>query len=212
MIERARAEGLPMTVETCPHYLTFAAEEIPDGDTRFKCAPPIRERENRERLWQGLRAGLIDTIGSDHSPAPPAMKLLAEGDLSRAWGGIASLQLALPAVWTGARARGSTLADVARWMASRPSEVVGLSGRKGAIAPGRDADLVVFDPEASGAVDPTALHHRHRVTPYEGRILAGRVEATYLGGRATYRSGDFPGPNRGRALWSEPDGRRGGAP
>ena len=154
MIAQARAEGLPLTVETCPHYLAFAAEEIPDGDTRFKCAPPIRERENRERLWQGLRDGLIDTIGSDHSPAPPELKRLDDGDLSRAWGGIASLQLALPAVWTEARDRGFTLADLSRWMARKPAELVGLSGRKGAIAPGRDADLVVFDPEATAAVDP----------------------------------------------------------
>ena len=120
MIAEARAEGLPLTIETCPHYLAFAAEEIPDGDTRFKCAPPIRERENRERLWQGLRDGLIDTIGSDHSPAPPELKCLADGDLSRAWGGIASLQLGLPVVWTEACNRGFTLADVSRWMASRP--------------------------------------------------------------------------------------------
>jgi allantoinase len=201
MIARARAEGLPLTIETCPHYLAFAAEDIPDGDTRFKCAPPIRERENRERLWQGLRDGLIDIISSDHSPAPPELKRLDDGDLSRAWGGIASLQLALPAVWTEARARGFTLVDLARWMASGPSAVVGLTDRKGVIAPRHDADLVVFDPEASEAVDPRALHHRHRATPYEGRVLAGRVEATYLRGRMTYGSRGFPGPNRGRAAW-----------
>ncbi len=212
MIAQARAEGLPLTVETCPHYLAFAAEEIPDGDPRFKCAPPIRERENRERLWQGLRDGLIDTIGSDHSPAPPELKLLAEGDLSRAWGGIASLQLALPAVWTEARARGFNLADLARWMASGPSEVVGLSDRKGAIAPGRAADLVVFDPDTRAAVDPAALHHRHRATPYEGRVLAGRVETTYLGGQTVYRSGIFPGPNRGQVLLAGGDGCRGVTP
>ncbi len=136
MIARAREEGLPLTVETCPHYLTFAAEEIPDGDPRFKCAPPIRERENRERLWEGLRQGLIDTIGTDHSPAPPELKHLDTGDVFRAWGGIASLQLALPAVWTEARRRGFTFTDLARWMALRPAELVGLYGRKGAIAPG----------------------------------------------------------------------------
>ncbi len=178
MIAEARAAGLPLTVETGPHYLTFAAEEIPDGDTRFKCAPPIRERTHRERLWQGLRDGLIDTIGTDHSPAPPELKLLDTGDLSRAWGGIASLQLALPAVWTEASRRGFTLVDLSRWMSHHPAELVGLSGRKGEIAPGRDADLVVFDPEASDAVDPATLHHRHRATPYAGRVLTGRVEAT----------------------------------
>ena len=209
IIAEARAEGLPLTVETCPHYLAFASEDIPDGDCRFKCAPPIRERENRERLWQGLRDGLIDTIGSDHSPAPPEMKCLAEGDLSRAWGGIASLQLALPVVWTEARNRGFNLADLAGWMALRPAHLVGLEDRKGAIAPGRAADLVVFDPEASMAVDPTALQHRHKATPYEGRVLSGRVETTYLGGRVVYRSGDFPGPNLGRPLRNPAGNRRG---
>jgi allantoinase len=202
MIARARAEGLPLTVETCPHYLTFAAEEIPDGDTRFKCAPPIRERANRERLWEGLRDGLIDTIGTDHSPAPPELKLLETGDLSRAWGGIASLQLALPAVWTEAHRRGFTINDLTGWMAKRPAELVGLSRRKGEIAPGRDADLVVFDPESTFNVDPTALQHRHRATPYEGRALLGRVETTYLRGRPVFRSNGFWESPAGRPLWS----------
>jgi allantoinase len=202
MIGQARAEDLPLTVETCPHYLAFAAEEIPDGDTRYKCAPPIREGENRERLWEGLRDGLIDTIGSDHSPASPELKLLDAGDLSRAWGGIASLQLALPVVWTEARQRGFALEDIAEWMAWRPAKLVGLSGRKGAIAPGRDADLVVFDPDAEFTVNPAALHHRHRATPYEGRTLIGRVETTYLRGCEIYAAGGFPGPARGQPLWN----------
>jgi allantoinase len=202
MIARARGEGLPLTVETCPHYLTFAAEEIPDGDPRFKCAPPIRERDNRERLWEGLRQGLIDTIGSDHSPAPPELKQLDTGDLYRAWGGIASLQLSLPAVWTEARRRGFTLSDVARWMALRPAELVGLAARKGAIMPRQDADLVVFDPDATFTVDPTALYHRHRATPYEGRVLNGRVEATYLRGRAVYSADGFSETAWGQTLLS----------
>jgi allantoinase len=201
MVAKAREEGLPLTVETCPHYLTFAAEEIPDGDTRFKCAPPIRERENRERLWQGLRDGLIDTIGTDHSPAPPELKLLEAGDLSRAWGGIASLQLALPAVWTGARRRALPIDDLMRWMARQPAELVGLAHRKGQIAPGQDADLVVFDPESTLTVDPRTLEHRHRATPYEGRNLLGRVETTYLRGVPVYRSNGFAEPPRGQSLW-----------
>jgi len=200
MIAHAREEGLPLTVETCPHYLTFAAEEIPDGDPRFKCAPPIRERENRERLWQGLRDGLIDTIGSDHSPAPPELKHLATGDVVRAWGGIASLQLSLAAVWTDACRRGFTVDDVTAWMAHRPAELVGLTSSKGEIAPGRDADLIVFDPESTFTVDPAALHHRHRATPYEGRILSGRVETTYLRGFPVYQAGRFSASPRGRAI------------
>jgi len=208
MIARAREEGLPLTVETCPHYLTFAAEDVPDGDTRFKCAPPIRERENRERLWEGLREGLIDTIGTDRSPAPPELKLMETGDLFRAWGGIASLQLALPAVWTEAHRRGFTIGDLTGWMARRPAELVGLASRKGEIAPGRDADLVVFDPESTFTVDPTILQHRHRATPYEGRVLLGRVETTYLRGRAVYRSNGFSESPRGRSLWN-PDVRPG---
>jgi len=209
LLARAREEGLPLTVETCPHYLIFAAEEIPDGDTRYKCAPPIRERENRERLWDGLRHGLIDTIGSDHSPAPPELKHLDTGDVFRAWGGIASLQVALPAVWTEASRRGFTIADLTRWMSKNPAELVGLSSQKGAIAPGRDADLVVFDPESTFAVDQTALYHRHKATPYEGRALKGRVETTYLRGRAVYRCSGFSPSNWGRSLLSTTCGMEG---
>jgi allantoinase len=200
MIARAREEGLPLTVETCPHYLTFAAEEIPDGDPRFKCAPPIRERENRERLWRGLRDGLIDTIGSDHSPAPPELKHLATGDVFRAWGGIASLQLSFAAVWTGACRRGFTIDDVTGWMARRPAELVGLASSKGEIAPGRDADLVVFDPASTFTVDPDTLFHRHRATPYEGFELTGRVETTYLRGCAVYQSGRLSATCHGQAI------------
>jgi allantoinase len=200
MIAAARGEGLPLTVETCPHYLTFAAEEIPDGDPRFKCAPPIRERENRERLWQALGEGLIDTIGTDHSPAPPDLKHLDTGDVFRAWGGIASLQLALPAVWTAARQRGFTLADLSRWMALNPAKLVGLDARKGAIVRGRDADLVVFDPDKTLTVDPMAIHHRHRATPYEGRILAGHVETTFVRGRVVYHESSFAMAPSGQTL------------
>ncbi len=200
MIARARDLGLALSVETCPHYLTFAAEEIPDGDPRYKCTPPIRERENRERLWEGLRDGLIDTIGSDHSPAPPDLKHLADGDVFRAWGGIASLQIALPAVWTEACRRGFAPGAIATWMAERPAALVGLGGRKGQIARGFDADLVVFDPESTFTVNSASLYHRHNATPYEGRVLQGRVESTYLRGRAVYLRGVFPESSRGRPL------------
>jgi allantoinase len=200
LIAQARDEGLPLFVETCPHYLVFAAEEIPDGDPRFKCAPPIRESENRGRLWDGLRDGLIDTIGTDHSPAPPELKHLETGDLHSAWGGIASLQVALPAVWTEAQARHLSIEKLATWMACRPAELLGFSHAKGAIAPGRDADLVVFDTEATAVVDPAKLHDRHRLTPYAGRPLKGQVEATYLRGAAVYRSGSFENQPRGQTL------------
>jgi allantoinase len=200
MIALARADGLPLFVETCPHYLFFAAEEIPDGDPRYKCAPPIRERENRERLWDALREGLIDTIGTDHSPAPAALKGLDSGDLVRAWGGIASLQVSLAAVWTEASRRGIPITSVAEWMARRPAELLGFSASKGEIAAGRDADLVIFDPDASFTVQASALHDRHRLTPYEGRRLTGRVETTYLRGIAVFRSGSFAGPVRGQPL------------
>jgi allantoinase len=190
----------PVTVETCPHYLYFAAEGIPDGDPRFKCAPPIRENWHRERLWLALREGIIDTIGSDHSPAPPDIKLLDTGDLQKAWGGIASLQLALSVVWTEAQRRAFTLFDVAEWMCRRPAQLVGLDRRKGMLATGGDADVIVFDPNATFAVDGTRLNHRHKATPYEGRRLQGRVVQTYLRGEPVYDDGRFLGEAHGRPL------------
>lgn len=200
LLKRARAEGLPITAETCPHYLTFAAEEIPDGGVTFKCAPPIRSRDNRERLWEALRDGVIDLVATDHSPCPPEMKRIASGDFRGAWGGISSLQLALPAVWTGARERGFTVADLAGWMCAAPARLAGLEGRKGAIAPGYDADLVIWDPEASFAVDPERLHHRHKLTPYAGRTLYGVVRRTLLRGETIYENRDLVGTPGGRLL------------
>jgi allantoinase len=187
LLRAAREEGLPITAETCPHYLTFAAEEIPDGGVAFKCAPPVRSRENRERLWEALREGLLDLVASDHSPCPPGMKKIATGDFREAWGGIASLQVSLPAVWTGARERGFTISDVAEWMCAAPARLAGLTGRKGALAPGYDADLVVWDPEASFEVDPARLRHRHKITPYAGRTLHGVVRRTLARGEDVFR-------------------------
>ncbi len=200
MLEAARREGLPITVETCPHYLFFSASDVPDGDTRFKCAPPIRDEANRDGLWAALRSGVIDFIASDHSPCPPAMKHLDTGDFRRAWGGIASLQLSLPAFWTAARARGCSVADVAEWMSRRPSAFLGVSDRKGSLAPGRDADLVVWDPEATFTVAPERLFHRHKVTPYAGKCLYGVIEKTYLRGRLVYDRGRIVGEARGTIL------------
>ncbi|MEA2693800.1 MAG: allantoinase [Acidobacteriota bacterium] len=200
LLAAARARGLPVTVETCPHYLTFAAEEIADGATEWKCAPPIRGRENRERLWAALARGEIDLVASDHSPSPPALKHRESGDFSRAWGGIASLQLTLSATWTEARKRGFTLDDLARLMSRAPARLAGLGALKGAIAPGYDADLVVFEPEASFEVQPERLEHRHKLTPYAGRVLEGVVRTTYLRGEPVYDRGRFSDPPRGRVL------------
>ncbi|MGI9079066.1 MAG: allantoinase AllB [Gemmatimonadaceae bacterium] len=200
MLSRARAEGLPITVETCPHYLTFAAEDIPDGATQYKCAPPIRERENRERLWRALDDGIIDMIASDHSPCPPAMKQLDTGDFARAWGGIASLQLGLSAVWTEARERGYTVERVAQWMSRGPARIAGLSDRNGMIQAGCDANLVIWNPEAELRIDPAALHHRHKVTPYAGMALRGVVESTWLRGQCIYQQGEHRTPPFGKVI------------
>ncbi|OLT15439.1 allantoinase [Pseudonocardia sp. CNS-139] len=193
MLAAARADGVRVTVETCPHYLALTAEEVPDGDTRFKCCPPVREAGNREALWRGLADGTIDLVVSDHSPCTADLKRLETGDFGLAWGGIASLQLGLPVVWTQARERGLGLADVVRWMAQHPAELVGLA-RKGRIAPGHDADLTVFAPEETFTVGE--LHHRNPVTPYAGRGLSGVVRGTWLRGAPI----DLDGPPRGRLL------------
>ena len=199
-IAAARASGVALTVETCPHYLTFAAEDIADGATAFKCAPPIRERIAREGLWQGLRQAAIDFVATDHSPAPPELKRLSDGDFVRAWGGIASLQISLPALWTGMHARGLPMDLVPQWLAAGPAKLAGLSGRKGSIAVGCDADLVLWNPDAEATVDAGALYHRHPVTPYDGARLRGRVETTLLGGRVIYRDHALVGSAAGRLI------------
>ena len=196
-LNAARAEGLPITVETCPHYLHFAAEEIADGATLLKCAPPIRGAENREALWQGLRERGIDLIATDHSPE---MKRVNEGRFDLAWGGIASLSVALPVVWTGALRRGFRLEDIARWMSAAPAALAGLDGIAGSLQAGREANFVVFDPEAEFAVTPERLHTRHAISPYVGERLRGVVKATYLRGVAVYEDGSFVSGPRGRQL------------
>jgi allantoinase len=200
LLRGAKLAGGAVTAETCPHYLTFAAEEIADGATEFKCAPPIRERENREKLWQGLGDGTLDLIATDHSPCPPAMKLQEEGDFLRAWGGIASLQLSLPAVWTEARGRGYAVTHLAKWLCEGPARLAGLAGKKGAISVGCDADFVIWDADAKFRVEPVQLHHRHKVTPYAGRELVGRVEATFLRGRKIFERGEFSAGPVGHVL------------
>jgi allantoinase len=181
LLHAAHDAGVPVTAETCPHYLTFAADEVPAGATAFKCCPPIRGADNRDRLWEGLANGTIGTVVSDHSPCPADLKALDTGDFAAAWGGISSLQLGLAAVWTGARDSGRGLPDVVRWMATGPANRVGLS-RKGRISVGADADLCVLAPDESFVVDPATLQHRHPVTPYAGRTLVGVVRETWLAG------------------------------
>ena len=178
VIAEAKADGLPITAETCPHYLTFAAEQILDGATQFKCCPPIRDTANREALWAGLADGVIDCVVSDHSPCPPELK---RGDFGSAWGGIASVQLGLSAVWTQAAQRGFGLADVVRWMCAAPATLAGLTS-KGVIAPGFDADFAVLAPDETWVVDPVLLRHRHPITPYAGATLRGVVRETWLHG------------------------------
>ncbi|MGH8869398.1 MAG: allantoinase AllB [Actinomycetes bacterium] len=192
VLEEARAAGLPLTAETCPHYLALTAESLPADATEAKCAPPVRDHANREALWQALAAGVLDAVVSDHSPAPAALK--STGDCATAWGGISSLELGLPVVWTEASARGFALTDVARWMSAGPAALAGLT-RKGALTVGRDADVAVLDPDATWSVDPAALRARHKVTPYAGWSLRGRVVETWL--RGDLVTGDVP---RGRLL------------
>ncbi len=200
MLRRGRADGVPITVETCPHYLCFAAEDIPDGATQFKCCPPIRERENQEQLWAALSEGLIDMVVSDHSPCPSELKLGDSGDFMRAWGGISSLELRLPVMWTAARRRGYSLHDLVRWLCRAPAQLVGLQDRKGTVHPGSDADLVVWKPEATFRVEPSNLHHRHKLTPYAGQALNSVVEATFLRGHKIYDHGQFPSGPSGAML------------
>jgi allantoinase len=197
-LQAARSEGLAVTVETCPHYLHLEAETIAVGATQWKCAPPIRSRPNREGLWQGLRDGVIDLVVTDHSPCPPAMKRMEEGDFRSAWGGIASLSMALPVMWTEARQRGFTLSEIVRWMAEQPAILAGCQKRKGRIAQHYDADLVVFDPEAEFTVTKDRLHHRHPVSPYLGERLCGLVKSTYVRGKLVYQYGEFHGEPMGQ--------------
>jgi allantoinase len=200
VIASAKDAGLPVTAETCPHYLTFAAEGIPAGSTLFKCAPPIREAENRERLWQGLEDGTLDLVASDHSPCPAAARALDTGDFFAAWGGIGSLQLGAAAVWSGARDRGIDPARLASWMSAAPARLAGLDGRKGSIATGFDADLVIFDPDAEFVVDAHRLRDRHRLSPYEGRTLAGLVRRAWVRGRPAFADGELVGGRDGELL------------
>jgi allantoinase len=197
-IRRAKKHGLPITVETCPHYLVFSAASA--RGPLFKCAPPIRDAKNNQALWTALRQGIIDFVVTDHSPCPPAMKLREDGNLFRSWGGISSLELRLPVMWTAVRRRGFGFTHLTRWLASGPARFAGLSDRKGSLAKGCDADMVIWNPEASFKVRGEYLQQRHKQTPYAGRTLAGVVETTFLRGIKVFERGTFPGDPTGAFL------------
>jgi allantoinase len=200
VLRDARRRGVAVSAETCPHYLTFSAEEIPDGATSFKCAPPIRVANTREALWRALVAGDVDGIVSDHSPCPPELKGERSGNFFDAWGGISSLQLGLSAVWSGAHSRGIPVERIAAWMSAAPAKLAGLDKSKGRIEPGYDADIVIWDADSTIVVAPESLQHRHKITPYIGRKLQGEVLATYVGGRVVYEKGRTVGAPGGKLL------------
>ncbi len=190
-IKKAKEKGLLFTAETCPHYLVFCSEEIAKGATHFKCAPPIREKENCDQLWQGLREGLIEFIVSDHSPCTPKLKLMEQGDFSGAWGGIAGLQFSLQSVWTEMKQRGFSTADLSRLMSYQTARFLGIDSKKGQIRPGNDADLIVWDPEASQVIEENKVEHRHKVTPYLGKKVNGIIHHTYVRGHMVYNQGQY---------------------
>jgi allantoinase len=200
LIRHARAEGLPFSAETCPHYLHFAAEDIRDGATAYKCAPPIREKSNREKLWAALGEGVLELVASDHSPCTPALKKQELGDFMQAWGGISGLQLGLPVTWSGAKARGYSLQKVIHWMCEATAKLAGLEHKKGHIAPGYDADLVVFEPEASFQVDVKRIEHKNKLTPYADAGLTGVVTSTYVRGQRVFHQGEFARELKGQFL------------
>jgi allantoinase len=206
LIAQAKAKRVAITAETCPHYLSFDAETIGDRATELKCAPPIRSAANRDKLWQGLKEGVIDVIASDHSPCPPELKAGANGNFAQAWGGIASLQCTLAAVWSEALQRGFTLADLTRWMCERPAVLARLSN-KGSLEVGKDADLICFAPEEEFVLQTAQLLHRHKITPYLGRRMRGVVKQTFLHGTLIYDRGRWIGPPRGQIVRTRRDSR-----
>jgi allantoinase len=200
-IAKAKQKGIPLTVETAQHYLFFD-DQIHDGQTQFKCAPPIREKENNDKLWQALKDGIIDFVATDHSPCPPELKCMEEGDFMKAWGGIASLQFALPILWTEAMQRGCTLNNIAKWLSENPAKFAGLN-KKGKIEKGFDADIIVLDPTAMFSVTPDIILHHHKTTPYLNEKLFGVVEQTYLSGEKVFDDGKFLHLNKGKIILSQ---------
>lgn len=201
-IAKAKQKGLPLTVETGQHYLFFNAGDIKDGQTQFKCAPPIREKQNNEQLWDALKSGIIDFVATDHSPAPPDLKQMQTGNFKKAWGGIASLQFALPVLWTAARQRGCTVQQMALWLSENPAKLIGKQNNKGKIAAGYDADLVIWNPAKTFTLTGDMIQHKHKVTPYLNRELYGVVEQTYIGGIKAFDNGIFTQLNLGKPIFN----------
>lgn len=201
----AKAAGAKITVETCPHYLYFNAEDIPNGATLYKCAPPIREQKNNELLWQALADGLIDFVATDHSPAPPELKAMSSGDFKSAWGGIAGLQFSLPAVWTKAKERGFSIEDMANLMSTRVADFLNWSNKKGKVAAGYDADLLIWQPEKAFKISAEMIYHRHQFSPYVGETLFGKVKQTYVMGFKVFDLGSFTSLSKGQIIteWKE---------
>jgi len=199
-IRAARQNGINISAETCPHYLALWAEDIPDGKTLFKCCPPIREKANCENLWQGLEQGIIDFIVSDHSPCTPSLKRIDTGDIEKAWGGISSLQFSLSLIWTEAHSRGISLQQLSRWMSWNTAKFCGLSEVKGKLAPGYQADILVFDPESEYEIDTDKILYKHKITPYAGRKVKGKVLATYLRGECIWKNDKLQAQTRGQTI------------
>ena len=199
-IAQTRNDGYPISVETCPHYLHFSSEHISDGDTRFKCAPPIWESDNKEKLWSGLENGLINFITSDHSPCTAELKNLEVGDFEKAWGGISSIQFTLPVIWTECKTRGYSMDQLINWMSKQPAKFIGKDQQKGQISPGFDADLVCWNPDKKYIIQKEAIHHKNKLTPYEGESLYGVVNATFLRGQKVYKNGEFLGDPKGKII------------
>ena len=199
-IAQTRNDGYPISVETCPHYLHFSSEHISDGDTRFKCAPPIWESDNKEKLWSGLENGLINFITSDHSPCTAELKNLEVGDFEKAWGGISSIQFTLPIIWTECKTRGYSMDQLINWMSKQPAKFIGKDQQKGQISPGFDADLVCWNPDKKYIIQKEAIHHKNKLTPYEGESLYGVVNATFLRGQKVYKNGEFLGDPKGKII------------
>ncbi|XP_063965912.1 allantoinase, mitochondrial-like [Lytechinus pictus] len=208
IIRDARRRGAPLTVETCHHYLSFTAEEVPQGGTHFKCCPPIRDKNNQMVLWDALKSGDIDLVVSDHSPCTPELKLLEQGDFMKAWGGISSMQFGLSLFWTGAQKHGMGLHDMVRLMCERTSKLAGVSHRKGSLAVGFDGDIVIWDPDSCITIQPENIHHRHKVTPYSGLTLQGVVQVTIVRGQVVYRHGTFSETHKGSLIMCDPNRKR----